>query len=261
MNIWSVAKLLPVMFLLFFSAILIFSIGQNVYGIELFSKNEKPFGTSYDDWIAKYWNWDVGLSNEKSTPKPDGCLINNDNKPDSLVMLMETTVDGTPHQVCKISSKQGIMIPLWIAWSDNSPGGTPRNMSEPLAKSAREQYNLGNIKSDVKVDGVPLAKLDVRQSLLPGSGKFDYKIFSLANVTDISTKNFNLTIPSNTHEQGAVPGTWQAGSQGWYVFLKPLPPGQHTIFYNARVTPTGPLTSPGTNPHFADITYKLNVTK
>jgi hypothetical protein len=47
---------------------------------------------------------------------------------------------------------------------------------------------------------------------------------------------------------------------GWWVFLKPLPPGEHTISYNVRVTPTGALTSPGTNPHFADITYKLQVT-
>ncbi|MFL6348704.1 MAG: hypothetical protein ACJ72X_10470 [Nitrososphaeraceae archaeon] len=42
--------------------------------------------------------------------------------------------------------------------------------------------------------------------------------------------------------------------------LKPLSPGEHTIFYNIRVTPTGPLTSHGTNPHFADITYKLQAT-
>jgi hypothetical protein len=27
------------------------------------------------------------------------------------------------------------------------------------------------------------------------------------------------------------------------------------------VTPTAPLTSPGTNPHFADITYKFQVEK
>ncbi len=34
-------------------------------------------------------------------------------------MLMNTAdVGSPPHQVCKISSKQGIMIPLWIAWCD-----------------------------------------------------------------------------------------------------------------------------------------------
>jgi hypothetical protein len=47
----------------------------------MFSKDEKPFGVSYDDWVAKYWNWDVSLNTDKTTPKPGGCLIvNDDNK-------------------------------------------------------------------------------------------------------------------------------------------------------------------------------------
>jgi hypothetical protein len=44
------------------------------------------------------------------------------------------------------------------------------------------------------------------------------------------------------------------------IYFAELPPGEHTIFYNIRITPTGALTSPGTNPHFADITYKLQMT-
>jgi hypothetical protein len=88
---------------LLFSIFFAFSGLQSVYGVELFSKDEKPFGVSYDDWVAKYWNWDFSLSTDEFTPKPDGCLINN---LDSMVMLMETTVEDSPHQVCKISSKQ-----------------------------------------------------------------------------------------------------------------------------------------------------------
>ena len=162
------------------------------------------------------------------------------------------------------ASNQGIMIPLWIAECDNSGGDDPRHKSysdEQLTKCAREQYNLGNIRSDVKVDGQPIAKLDVKQSLIPGSGKLDYKVNSpLTNITEFNSKGFNLTIPHDSNLP-FKPGTWRSGSQGWWVFLKPLPPGEHTIYYNVRVTPTGALTSPGTNPHFADINYKLQVEK
>ena len=56
-----------------------------------------------------------------------------------------------------------------------------------------------------------------------------------------------------------LPGTFHAGAFGWFIFLKPLPPGDHTVFYNVRVTPTGALTSPGTTANFADITYLLHV--
>ncbi len=154
------------------------------------------------------------------------------------------------------------MIPLWIAWCSTSNKGHEHDSDVQLTKCAREVFNLGNIRSDVKVDGLPVAKLDVRMSLIPGSGKLDYNINSpLTNITEFYSKGFNITIPSDTHQAYQVPGTWRAGAHGWWVFLKPLPPGEHTIFYNIRITPTGALTSPGTSPHFADITYKLQVEK
>lgn len=170
-------------------------------------------------------------------------------------MLMETTVGGTHNQECEISSNQGILIPLWIAWCDSGTD-TEYPIAE-LSKCAREKYNLGNIKSEVKIDGQPLAKLDVRLSLLEGS--LDYKINSLTNVSEIYVKAFNLTAPEDTHKAFTVPGTFHAGAHGWFVFLKPLPPGDHTVFYNVRVTPTGALTSPGTTANFADITYLFHV--
>jgi hypothetical protein len=246
--------ILIVTFLLF-SIFFMFSAPHSVYGVELFSKDEAPFGVSYDDWVSKYWNWWVSQSTDEATPKPNGCIIN---KSESLVTLMETTVGGSPYQVCEISSTQGIMIPLWIGWCDT---GDPLNRGysdEQLTKCARERYNLGNIISEVKVDGLSVAKLDVRMSLV--SGSLDYKINSLTNVTELYTKKgFDLTIPLDTNKPYLVPGTWRAGSHGWFVFLKPLPPGEHTIFYNVRVTPTGALTSPGTTTVITDVTYLLKV--
>src|SRR4030095_4170639 len=146
-----------------------------------------------------------GLNSDEATPKPDGCLIN---KSESMVMLMETTVEGSPSQVCDISSDQGIIVPLWIAWCDT---GDHKGLSdEQLTKCAREEYNLGKIGSQVKLDGVPIANLDVVMSLI--SGSLDYDINSLTNVTEFQSKGFNLTIPEDTQAPNVVPGEARAGS-------------------------------------------------
>ena len=237
---------------LLFSVFIVVPGLSSVHALELFSKNEMPLDIPYDTWVSRYWNWWLGLNLEEATPKPDGCLIN---ESDSMIMLMETTVDSPPQQVCNISSNQSIMIPMWIAWCDT---GDHKGLSdEQLTKCAREEYNLGKIGSEVKIDGRPIANLDVIMSLI--SGSLDYGINSLTNVTEFYSKGFNLTVPEDTQSANTVPGTSRAGSHGWWVFLKPLPPGEHTVQYNIRVTPTGALTSPGTNPHFADITYKFQV--
>jgi hypothetical protein len=221
--------------------------------VEFYSNTETP-NVPYNKLVADYWNWEVSLSSAESEPEPSGCLVYDAG---SAVMLKGPAVQGSPHQVCEISSNQTIMIPLWVAWCDNTPGGRERDPNVPLSKCAREEYNLGNIKSNVVLDGKLVARLDVRMSIV--SGSLDYKIFSLDNVTEIQTTNFKLRVPPDTQMPNLPAGTWDAGSHGWWVVMKPLPKGDHTVSYNIRVTPTGALTSPGTNPHFADISYLLEV--
>lgn len=222
---------------------------DKAFGVELYSKDDKPFGISQDEWMTKYWNWWVSLSTEEITTKSGGCLIN---KTDSMVMVIEPTIGIVPHQVCDISSKQGIMIPLWPGWCDS---GTDKDykMTYPektWTDCARERYNIGHIRAEALVDGHNIAKMDVQLSSPFMGGTLDYKINSLENVTEIYGKEFTLVIPNDSHKN-AIPGTHRAGWHGWIIFLEPLPIGEHTLKYSNKVS--------GPNANKAEVTYTLNV--
>ena len=114
---------------------------SSVYAVGIFSKEDRPFNTTYDDWLAEYWNKWIGKNGDEATPKPGDCLlVNSENKSESMVMLMETTVSSPPTQDCKISSTQGIIVPLWIGWCD--AGGEEGANAEQLTDCAKRQ-NLG----------------------------------------------------------------------------------------------------------------------
>lgn len=233
---------------LIISSTLVFIGITNVYGVGTYSKDDTPFGSPLDVWLNKWWSWWISTTGDDVPPKSGGCLANTTG---SMVMLMETAVTGKPHQVCNISSSQGIVVPLWTAFWEAS---TPENMNktyQELSKLAREQGDIGAITSLIKVDGVPVAKLDVVSSLRGGS--LDYKINAMNNVTELFSKGFNITIPENTWRVDQNTGTWRSGAHGWFAFLKPLPTGDHTLYYNVGVTGTGP------NDHSAEITYDLKV--
>jgi hypothetical protein len=240
---------------------LIFIVPNNILAVDTFTIDERPFGISYDDWVAKYWTSTLNQTHNEANPKPGGCLIFEHGP---MIMLANTVIGGTHNQICEISSEKGIMIPLWIAWCDTGADlpnieDSSANLDEKLTECAREEYNLGKIGSEVEVDDLTIAQLDVINSLTP-SGSLDYKINTLENVSEIYTKGFNLTVPTDTFLPNLVSGTWRAGSHGWWVFLEPLSPGNHTISYNVRVFPTGALTSPGVNPTTTDFTYTMKVT-
>ena len=52
-------------------------------------------------------------------------------------------------------------------------------------------------------------------------------------------------------------GTWRSGAHGWFAFLKPLQPGNHTVYYQNSVEPTT-LSGAG-NSNTAQFTYHFNV--
>lgn len=219
---------------------------QSVYAIDLFHKDESPFGKPYENWIQDWWKWNAAIGRDPVTSfagvKENGCLIN---KEGPVVMLIDPAVGGKLNQRCEISSGQGILFPAWSAECDHSMNATQYMSLEQLSECARG-YNLGKVKVNVWVDNAPFAKVDV----------IDYKTNELINATELYTKGFNITTPKDSHLDVELPGTSPGAVHGWFVFLKPLTPGEHTVRYVNDVRET---TLGAGNTNHADITYSLKV--
>jgi len=218
------------------------------YNVEFYSKGELPFGISYGDWIAKYWNWDLSTPPDPTTNdflglKANGCLVHREN---STVMLADTAAGGIWNQKCTISHNAGILIPIWTGECDQGTKAFETYSFKQLLDCARG-FDLGKVRGQVKVDNIPVATLDA----------LDYKTNIMNNVTEVYSNQFNATIPINSHVIVERYGTFPAAAHGWFVFLKPLQPGTHTVYYQNSVEPTT-LSGAG-NVNSAQFTYVFDV--
>ena len=216
------------------------------YAVDVFQKDELPFGKPYEQWIQDWWRWTAAIPGDPETTfagvKEDGCLIN---KTGSVAMLMDPAIGGTHHQKCEISSDQGILISGWGAQCDGSTKGNENKSFKELSECAKG-YDLGKVTVNAWVDNKPIAHVKAE----------DLKTTTLINATEVSTKGFNVTTPANSNLAVDYPGTHLGAAHGWYIFLKPLPVGEHIVRYVNDVRET---TLGAGNTNNADITYSLNV--
>ncbi|HZO11320.1 MAG TPA: hypothetical protein VFB48_04310 [Nitrososphaeraceae archaeon] len=229
---------------LFFVSILLFSCAMMIstaYAVGVFQKTEKIFNKTYDAWVEDWWKWNVALPGNETIGYhnliDNGCLIN---KEGPVVMLIDPAAGGTQNQKCEISSNQGILISAWGAVCSGASRGNENKSFEELLECAKG-FNQGTVTVNVLVDNKPIAEVKA----------VDGKTISLINADEVATKGFNITFPKNSSFVPDTPDTHLSATDGWYVFLKPLPVGEHTVHYTNAVT--------GPNANNADITYSLTV--
>jgi hypothetical protein len=216
------------------------------YAVGVFHKDELPFGKPYEDWVIDWWRWNAAIPGDPVTTfagiKENGCLIN---KEGPVAMLIDPAIGGEHHQRCEISSNQGILISAWSAECGRSTKGFENKSFKELLECARK-YDLGKVTVNAWVDNKPIALVEAE----------DLKTTNLMNATELATKGFNITTPQDSNLEVDYPGTHLGAVHGWFIFIKPLPVGEHTVRYvnDVRSTTLGPE-----NTNNADITYSFKV--
>jgi hypothetical protein len=187
------------------------------YGIsstpQYFTKDSSPYGIPYADWIKKWWQWNV------SVPKAEHPQINPKvvcaTKVSGLVSFLVHTLQGPSHYSCTIPAKNAIMVPI----STGTCTSIEAHSTNPADLIHCGTVGDQHLTFKATLDGVPLENLENNYA---------------------KTNIFDMTLPNDNFEYLKA-GTYPTGGGGYFVFLKPLPAGEHNLKIAARVlNPTDP---------------------
>jgi hypothetical protein len=199
--------------------------GEN-FGI--FPVNSKPYNLTYGEWSAKWWIWALSIP-EENNPITDQTGENCDINQQGPVWFLAGTLGGSVTRECSIPPDKAILLsPLNI---ECSYAEFPTMKTEEELRDCAQWLNAA---VEVTIDGIKIQELDkyiVRSPI------------------------FDVTLPEN-NIFGAPAGPTKAVSGGWWVLLRPLPPGNYQISIGGSVV-DNPTT--GTQGFAVKATYDLNI--
>ena len=209
-----------------------------------------PYGYSYQEWSAKWWQWTLGQStNNLELVGYSGIC---EGPASRVAFLAGVYIPGsggisieTNHVT--ILADTPLFFPILSIWVDNT--GCPTNTftsltADELAAEAAGDWSAVTVTT-CTIDGVPVAGLDnpTNTAYLVQSPPFSY------------TTAEHGTVLADFGEP-CIPGgltVYPAVADGVYLMLSPLSPGKHSIHFVGVV---GPVSSPFVED---DITYDITV--
>lgn len=182
---------------------------QNKQLFETFTKIDKPYGTTYGGWTGKWWQWLLSIPWSKSPLNDETGEYWNTAQPSADVWLLAGkfgSIDKTPpHRNVKMESGRSILFPV-LNCSANSLEYPELKTEEDLIRHVT--YDVGTVvKKNCLIDGI---------SVTPSRISSDPSIFPVVMDKDN---------PFGVNGGGST----LAAADGYWVFLKQLGKGHHTI--------------------------------
>jgi hypothetical protein len=170
----------------------------------LFSTDSNPYGVSYAEWTARWWQWVLSLPVENN-PVIDTTGKNSDINQGGPVWFLAGTLGGVVERKCIIPKEKAILLPILNHGGTLADAPTIKSEKELLIRATKEMDIITNL--EVMIDGMKLGGLQ------------KYRVRSPI---------FDVVLPQN-NLFGGVPGPTRGVSDGYWLFLGTLPRGDHKI--------------------------------
>jgi hypothetical protein len=176
----------------------------SVNSLELFAPDSMPFGRTYAEWTAKWWQWALSISKTEN-PLIDQNGKNCSNSQSGPVWFLAGTLNGYAERTCIIPADRAILFPII-------------NVEASVAE--------GDGSTEEELSACVMAEMDQITQMQAGiSG------ISLDNLKHyrIQSPLFSVTLPAN-NVLGLSAQTTKMMSEGYWLFLKPLKPGNYHLY-------------------------------
>jgi hypothetical protein len=201
----------------------------------VYPPDAEPFRRTYAEWSALWWKWVVAIPhgvNPLSDPDGTQCAIGQQGP----VWFLAGTGGGPATRSCTIPAGKAILFPI-INFLNDYP--CPKDLNfEPAPGQTLEAFLQEGAKDFVDQADVLRVTVDGNRIRGVRQHRAVSKLFSFTAAADNAVSDACLT------------GSPQLGtSDGYWIMLQPLPPGQHTLSFKG--TTTGGFST--------EVTYTLSI--
>ncbi len=191
--------------------------------IELFGTVSSPYGLTYGEWTARWWQWAYSIPRQVHPAYDDSGKYCAEGQ-GGPVWFLAGTYEHPAERYCTIPAGKAILLP--ILNSECSYAEFPSLDSEGELRQCAKQMQDSVVHLEASIDGVSI------------SGLGQYRLQSLLFNFTLSENNI-LGLPVNT--------TTEAVSDGNWLFLKPPPIGKHVIYFKGGLEASNNFTANNNN--------------
>jgi hypothetical protein len=179
----------------------------------LFPPDSKPYGLTYGEWTARWWQWVSSVPTKDNPTTDENCEKYAVGQNDPNVWFLTGTYGSTSaKRISTIPSGKAILSPIINAICSYGEYPALKTESELCACANSQIEYVTNMEA--KVDGVKVENLE------------RYRVQSPL---------FDVILPENNILEAEVSKT-QAVSDGYWIFLEPLHPGTHYLYFSSETS-------------------------
>lgn len=188
----------------------------------VFSVADRPYNYSFNYWVEKWFGWFLSLPNDEGNAtlthprdnySPEKCSWNQDPIGPAWMLPDGKGGNGVEMRNCKIPEGKAILIQI-VGSNCSEEEKAEYKIYEKLLGCAN--WVLSEAEINAAIDGKEVMNTQNKD-----------KFFVQPFLTNITYAKSNI--------YGAREGTYRGMEAGYFLFVKPLPVGNHTIQFNESV--------------------------